>query len=301
MFIFLLTQLYLVSVFSLVCRNYEVSLTNFSFTFMIVIIIMYFIFNKLFLGHMIPRAIQQVLESIFVFKLKSLDSIEFSERKFYTEIFSKKKTNKFLKNKKCFYFKSNVNFVNFGYVSKIGSFLKLEKFTGKTIYYYLKPGIKNKINFKHEKVLKHFGVELKGKIYMKNKLFKGFFVISTKSVESNSNPIKMETFNLGQGNHVSNGVLLIEQKNLDNNSLDTCNNNSPIHIKSQISLKNKIENNSFIKNLDESSGELNCYDLLNKNYIEQLIWKVSIGSDGSTIYKIQDKPADVINNINDFS
>jgi hypothetical protein len=220
---------------------------------------------------MIPRAIQQVLESIFVLKLKNLDFIEFTERKFYTEISSKNKINKFLKNKKCFYFKSNVSFVNFGHVSKFGSFLKLQKFTGKTIYYYLKSGVKNKVNFKQEKALKHFGAELQGKIYMKNKLFKAFLIISTKSVESNSNPIKMETLNLGQGNHVSNGVYLIEQKNLDNNSLDTCEGNSKIHIKSQISLKNKIENNSFIKNLDESSGELNCYDLLNKNYIDQLI------------------------------
>jgi F-type H+-transporting ATPase subunit a len=62
-----LAQFDVINVFFLVYRNYEVSLTNLSFTFMIVIIIMYFIFNKLFLGHMIPRAIQQVLESIFVF------------------------------------------------------------------------------------------------------------------------------------------------------------------------------------------------------------------------------------------
>jgi F-type H+-transporting ATPase subunit a len=62
-----LAQFDVVDVFSLVFRNYEVSITNLSFTVFIVIILMYIIFNKLFLGHMIPRALQQILESIFVF------------------------------------------------------------------------------------------------------------------------------------------------------------------------------------------------------------------------------------------
>jgi hypothetical protein len=59
-----------VDVLSLVYRNYEVSITNLSFTVFIVIILMYIIFNKLILGHMIPRALPQIFSLFFTIKSK---------------------------------------------------------------------------------------------------------------------------------------------------------------------------------------------------------------------------------------
>lgn len=62
-----LAQFDVVVVFSFIFRNYEVSVTNLSLTLLFVILVMFTIFNKLFLGQMIPRAWQQVLESIYIF------------------------------------------------------------------------------------------------------------------------------------------------------------------------------------------------------------------------------------------
>jgi len=62
-----LAQFDIVVVFSIIFRNYEVSVTNLSLTLLFVIMIIFIIFNKLFLGQMIPRALQQLLESLFIF------------------------------------------------------------------------------------------------------------------------------------------------------------------------------------------------------------------------------------------
>jgi F-type H+-transporting ATPase subunit a len=62
-----LSQFDVVSLFSIFLRNYEVSITNLTFTMFIVILLMYFIFYILFIGHLIPRGWQLILENIFIF------------------------------------------------------------------------------------------------------------------------------------------------------------------------------------------------------------------------------------------
>jgi F-type H+-transporting ATPase subunit a len=62
-----LAQFDVLSVFSIFLRNYEVSITNLSITVVFVLAIFILLFYYFFHGHIIPRAWQQVFETIFIF------------------------------------------------------------------------------------------------------------------------------------------------------------------------------------------------------------------------------------------
>ena len=62
-----LSQFDVVSVITIFLRNYEVSITNLSISVILVLFVGYLIFNVFFVGHLVPRAWQRILENVFIF------------------------------------------------------------------------------------------------------------------------------------------------------------------------------------------------------------------------------------------
>lgn len=183
---------------------------------------------------------------------------------FNNNLRSRKINKKILKR---FYHVSTIKAIKF-------KFFFAKKFLSKTIFNYLKPNVQNKLSSKQEKVLKHYGNEIDGKfITVDNKVKFGFSTITSKNqytLNTVDGEERIEPLPCGNGNFMSQEILLVNDKYIDKNELNLNVQNTSID---EISIQNSQDNiNHFVEvlNLDNKQmAQIYTRDLLDNDSIRK--------------------------------
>jgi hypothetical protein len=216
---------------------------------------------------------------MFLFK-KNIFDVETRGLLYINKARSKRLNNKISKK---FYYTSYNFKVKF-------KFFYAKKFLSKTIFNYLKPNIQNKLSYKEEKILKHYGNEIDGKfITIDNKVKLGFSTITSKS-QYNLNTVdgeeRIEPLPISGNNFMSEEVLLVDAKYIDKNELNDYSEN---FIVKQKYIENSQENiNHFVKNIeinDKEVGEFYTRDILKNDEIRKTKWEKSLNKSSDLVYK----------------